>query len=355
MKKEQIIHNTNQAAGKPAAEININDSDQNNLNGLRTVTMNSLLDQTFAPRPPVIDGILYSGTYIFVGPPKIGKSFLMAQIAWHVANGIPLWDCLVRKGGVLYLALEDDYARLQERLSRMFGETGTDSLFLTIRAGTLAGGLVHELEQFLKEHNDTRLIIIDTLQRIREVTSEQFSYSSDYEVMSMLKEISDRYRISILVVHHTRKMDAKDSFEMISGTNGIFGAADGAFVLQKKRRIDPEAILEITGRDQPDAKLKIEFDVDRCTWSLKEKEGAVMKKLPDPVLAAVQEFVKEREFYDTPSVLYSSIETDLKQPNALTRHLNAKVNELYNEYHVLYETERTHDGRRIRLRYIEEE
>ena len=102
MKKEQII---------------INDSDQSSLSGLKTVTMNSLLDQTFAPRPPVIDGILYSGTYIFVGPPKIGKSFLMAQIAWHVANGIPLWDCLVRKGGVLYLALEDDYARLQLALS----------------------------------------------------------------------------------------------------------------------------------------------------------------------------------------------------------------------------------------------
>ena len=313
---------------------------------MKPVTLNTLLDQTFAPRPPVIDGILFA---------KTGKSFLMAQIAFHVANGVPLWECPVRKGSVLYLALEDDYARLQGRLARMFGEEGTDSLFLTIRAGTLSGGLVQELEQFIQEHKDTRLIIVDTLQKIREASTEQFSYGSDYEVMSKLKEISDKHLICILVVHHTRKMDAKDSFEMISGTNGIFGAADGACVLQKKRRIDSEAVLEITGRDQPDAKLKIEFDPDRCIWSLTEKEGAVLQKFPDPVLTAVHELVKEQEFYDTPSVLFSSIKTDLKQPNALTRHLNAKVSELYNEYHVLYQSERTHEGRRIRLKYIEEE
>ena len=322
---------------------------------IKAVTMNGLLDQTFEPRPPVIDTLLYCGTYIFVGPPKIGKSFLMAQIAWHVANGIPLWDCPVRKGEVLYLALEDDYARLQGRLSRMFGEEGTDNLLLSIRAGTLTGGLMTELEQFMREHPNTRLIIVDTLQKIRETSGEQFSYGSDYEVMSKLKEFSDRHRICILVVHHTRKMDAKDSFEMISGTNGIFGAADGAFVLQKKRRTDAEAVLEITGRDQPDAKLTIEFDLERCIWKFKEKEGLIIKKMPDPILKAVQEFVKEQAFYDTPSVLFSKIDTGLKQPNALTRHLNARVSELFHEYHVLYQTDRVHDGRRIRLEYLNEE
>ena len=322
---------------------------------METVTMNHLLDHTFLPRPPVIYSLLYCGTYIFVGPPKIGKSFLMAQIAWHVANGIPLWGCPTRKGEVLYLALEDDFARLQGRLTRMFGEEGTDKLLLSIRAGTLTGGLMPELEQFMLEHQDTRLIIVDTLQKIREVSGEQYNYGSDYEVMSKLKEFSDRHRICILAVHHTRKMDARDSFEMISGTNGIFGAADGAFVLQKKRRTDPEAVLEITGRDQPDAKLTIEFDLERCLWKLKEKEGAVLKKMPDPILKAVQEFVKDQAFNDAPSILFSKIDTGLKQPNALTRHLNANVNELFNEYHVLYQSDRVHGGRRIRLEYLKEE
>lgn len=333
--------------------------DENNLcssaGQMEPITMNHLLDHTFAPRPPLIETLLYSGTYIFVGPPKTGKSFLMAQIAWHVAKGIPLWDYPVREGAVLYLALEDDFARLQGRLSKMFGEEGSDQLFMSIHAGTLSGGLIPQMEQFIQEHPDTRLIIMDTLQKIREMTGEQFSYSSDYEVMSKLKDFSDQHRICNLVVHHTRKMDARDSFDMISGTNGIFGAADGAFVLQKKKRTEPEAVLEITGRDQPDAKLTIVFDNERCIWQLKEKEGVVIKKRPDPILVAVQEYVREQDFYDAPSVLFSAIETGLKQPNALTRHLNARVSELFNDYHVLYESDRIHGGRRIRLHYMKEE
>lgn len=318
------------------------------------VTMNELLDQTFQPRPPIIEGLLYCGTYIFVGPPKIGKSFLMAQIAFHVAKGLELWECPVRKGAVLYLALEDDYARLQGRLSKMFAEEGTDNLFLTIKAQTLANGLISEMEKFLKEHPETNLIIVDTLQKIRELQGEQYSYGSDYEVISQLKRFSDKHRICILVVHHTRKMEARDSFEMISGTNGIFGSADGAFVLQKKTRTDPQAELEITGRDQPDAKLKLKFDQEKCLWLLEEREGTVREKIADPVLVLISELVNKEQWTGSPSELFEQIHTTFKQPNALTRHLNAKVNELYQEYGIQYEQERTHEGRKIHLIFVGE-
>ena len=95
---------------------------------LPTMTMSQLYDTVYESRLPVIDGLLYPGTYLFVGAPKVGKSFLMAQIAYHVSAGQPLWNYSVRAGTVLYLALEDDYRRLQERLSRMFGVEGTDAL-----------------------------------------------------------------------------------------------------------------------------------------------------------------------------------------------------------------------------------
>lgn len=97
---------------------------------LNAISMTELYDTVYPPRVPVIDGLLYGGTYLFVGSPKIGKSFFMAQLAYHVASGCPLWDYPVRQGTVLYLALEDDYARLQRRLSVMFGVDSTDRLFL---------------------------------------------------------------------------------------------------------------------------------------------------------------------------------------------------------------------------------
>ena len=83
---------------------------------LKDVTLDELLDTVYPPKTPVIEGLLYAGTYLFVGAPKIGKSFLMAQLGIHVSKGIELWDYKVHKGEVLYLALEDDYARVERRI-----------------------------------------------------------------------------------------------------------------------------------------------------------------------------------------------------------------------------------------------
>ena len=128
---------------------------------LHTVSMNDLYETVFQSRPPVIDGLLYSGTYLFAGAPKVGKSFFMAQLAYHISTGQKLWDYDVHQGTVLYLALEDDYQRLQERMSRMFGVEGTDSLHFAVYAKQLGAGLDEQLEKFIRDHPDTRLIIID--------------------------------------------------------------------------------------------------------------------------------------------------------------------------------------------------
>ena len=47
---------------------------------LPTVSMNDLYQNVYQSRPPGIDGLLYPGTYLFAGAPKVGKSFLMAQL-----------------------------------------------------------------------------------------------------------------------------------------------------------------------------------------------------------------------------------------------------------------------------------
>lgn len=151
---------------------------------LPTMTMSQLYDTVYESRLPIIDGLLYPGTYQFVGVPKVGKSFLMAQIAYHVSTGQPLWNYPVHAGTVLYLALEDDYRRLQERLPRMFGVEGTDSLHFATCAKQLGAGLHEQLIRFVSEHQDTRLIIIDTLQKIGEAGGDKFSYANDYEVIS---------------------------------------------------------------------------------------------------------------------------------------------------------------------------
>ena len=71
---------------------------------LNTISMDELYDTVYNSKPPIIEGLLYSGTYLFVGAPKLGKSFLMAQFAYHVSTGTDLWNYPVHKGTVLYYA-----------------------------------------------------------------------------------------------------------------------------------------------------------------------------------------------------------------------------------------------------------
>ena len=128
----------------------------NNPYYLPTKSMTNLYDEVYPPKTPIIENLLYSGTYLFVGAPKVGKSFFMAQIAYHISKGIDVWGYKVNKGTVLYLALEDDYARLQRRLYTMFGESENDNLYLATTSHQLNDGLDKQLEYFIETHKDTR-------------------------------------------------------------------------------------------------------------------------------------------------------------------------------------------------------
>ena len=172
---------------------------------LHTVSMNELYETVYQSRSPVIDGLLYSGAYILAGAPKIGKSFLVAQLAYHVSTGQRLWGYEVHQGTVLYLALEDDFQRIQSRMFMMYGVNDTPNLHFATAAGKIGNGLDEQLKNFVQEHPDTNLIIIDTMQKIREVGGEAYSYVSDYEIIGRIKQFADQHGICVLTVHHTRK------------------------------------------------------------------------------------------------------------------------------------------------------
>lgn len=322
---------------------------------LHTVTMTELYDTVYQSPAPVVENLLYSGTYLFVGAPKVGKSFFMAQLAYHVSKGLALWDYPVHQGDVLYLALEDDYARLQKRLARMFGTEENDRLHFAIQSKQLHNGLEEQIEVYIKEHPGLRLIIFDTLQKIRELGGDKFSYANDYEIITALKRISDQYQICMLVVHHTRKQGAEDCFDTISGTNGLLGAADGAFVLQKDKRTENKALLDVAGRDQQDQRLHLSFNHERCVWELERTETELWKEPPDPILMAVANLLttNRKEWTGTASELSSLLVNVDIPPNALTRRLNVGASRLLSEHSILYENSWNHAGRQVKITLME--
>ena len=154
----------------------------------------------------------------------------------------------------------------------------------------------------------------------------------------------------MLIVHHTRKQPSSDKFDMISGTNGLLGAADGAFVLSKKTRTANEATLDITGRDQQDTRLNLTKDPAKLIWMLESAETELWKQPPEPLLEKISRLLPELKdnWTGTPTELCQAIGVDTK-PNALTQKLNINAGRLYDEYGIKYENKRTHDGRRITL------
>ena len=315
---------------------------------MKTVTMQELYQDIYSKKPPVIEGLLYQGTYLFVGSPKIGKSFFMAQLAYHVSTGTPLWDYPVKKGTVLYLALEDDYRRLQERMYRMFGTDSTENLYFSVSSKPLGNGLTDQLSGFIREHPDTTLVIIDTLQKIREVDSDSYSYAKDYEIINQLKQFSDSWGICLLLVHHTRKQKASDNFDMISGTNGLLGCADGAFMLYKETRTSNKATLEISGRDQRDQKIHLIRDEEKLCWNFEKAETELWKEPPEPLLECIANLVTEENptWQGTATELIEKLGLDMK-PNVVSLKLNVNAGRLMNDYSIRYTNKRNHSGRMI--------
>lgn len=317
---------------------------------LKTVSMNELFNTQYQSKRPLIDGLLYPGTYIFAGAPKLGKSFLMVQIAYHISAGKPLWGFPARKSTVLYLALEDDYRRLQERLYRMFGTDSTENLFFSVSAGQLGKGLDEQLARFVVEHPDTKLIIIDTLQKVREVGGDNYSYANDYQIMARLKSFADAHGICLLLVHHTRKQTADDRFDMISGTSGLLGAADGGFLLYKEKRTSNAATLEVSGRDQQDQKLYLLRNTETLLWDLQRAETELWKEPPEPLLDEIAKLVmKDLSFWEGSATELVSLLTVEIPINSISKKLNVLSGRLYAEHGIYFKNDRRHDGRMIIL------
>ena len=126
---------------------------------------------------------------------------------------------------------------------------------------------------------------------------------------------------------------------------------DGAFIMQKKRRTDNTALLDIVGRDQPDQELTLEFNRERCVWEFQGAETELWKLPPDPLLEAVAKVLtpEQPEWSGTPTELLERLPGVGIQANILTRKLNVSADRLYNDYGIRYESRRTHEGRVVKL------
>ena len=273
---------------------------------LQTIDADTLQSTAYEPVSFVVDDLLPLGLHLLAGAPKIGKSWLALWLCLCAAQGKPLWTFATHPCEVLYLCLEDSFQRIQSRLFDLT-EDAPPTLRFAVMSQQLHNGLVEQIEQFLKEHPQTRLIVIDTLQMIRGAGYDN-TYANDYRDLSALKRITDAHGIAILLIHHLRKELADDVFSRISGTTAISGAVDSSFTLIEDKRGSGKATLSCIGRDIEYRELTLERNVENV-WELVSDSRMQPELLGGRIVILLSELMRDRaEFIGTPTELSAQID-----------------------------------------------
>ena len=236
--------------------------------------LNSLVAETFEPINWAVEGMLPEGCILFAGRPKLGKSWFVLQLALAVASGENAFgDFPVHRGDILYLALEDTRRRLQSRVKRLLDDAPLPSGFkMAIEWPRIDEGGAEQLEAWLKRYPETRMVIVDTFQKIK----SRRNASADFETLSRLTQIAHKFNICLLVVHHTRKTDAEDPFDTVSGATSTASLADAMLVL-RRARCSQDAELHITGRDIEESRKALRFDTQDMNWQVLGDADVVWK------------------------------------------------------------------------------
>jgi AAA domain len=241
------------------------------------VTAEVLRTKQFPAPQIILPGLICEGVTILASKPKVGKSWLALDVCIATAaNRFTLGSLKPKTGDVLYLALEDSQRRLQRRVDRILSavsEAWPARLTMATEWRRVDEGGLDDIREWCDGVTEPKLIVIDTLAKIRPAKgSNKAAYDVDYDVIAGLHKIANGRGIAILIIHHTRKMEADDAFDTVSGTLGLTGAADTILVLDKRAGA---VTLHARGRDIEESETALEFNKETCRWTILGAAGEV--------------------------------------------------------------------------------
>lgn len=247
-------------------EFNV--QDKTKVKELVTFTARELQLKELPPIIYYVENLLSQGLSIICSAPKIGKSWLALHLCLCITQGLSFLGFKTKRASCLYLALEDSESRLKDRLNKLLkGRNAPINFYYSITSEDINTGLINQLNDFIQKYPDIKVIIIDTLQKVRASVKNNNVYGQDYKELGTIKSFADKNGLCIILIHHVRKgIDNGDVFEKVSGTNAISGAADTTLLLTKKNRSDECTILSVTGRDIEENHYILKFNKETCIW-----------------------------------------------------------------------------------------
>lgn len=259
-------------------------------------SVKEIMNMKFANTSWYIHKLFTNGVNLLCGASKSGKSWFVQQLCLAIASGDEFLDAGSTRAECWYMAMEDDEELSQVRLKKMLqGGNVPDGFYISYEIYPMdkisndRPTLTEYLEANLRRNPKIKIIVIDTFQKIRSsALYGEGMFAHDYRDISTFKQLAEKYKVCIIIVHHLNKMRDKDAdgdpFSKINGTNGLMASADCIFLLNRKRGEDT-ATLTFTGR-------KIGED----SWSIRQNQTNMKWQ---KIGTAEEEKVKrEKEEYD---------------------------------------------------------
>jgi hypothetical protein len=329
---------------------------------LKAYAAASLYGQRLQQLPLIVQGMVPVGLTVFAGAPKRGKSWMALRMALDVAAGKPFLGNATLRGDVLYLDLESRQYRVQARLSQLIQGPAPEGLSIAHDSDTLDGNLLWQLEQWAAGTRQPRLVIIDTLGRVKGKREHgENAYESDTRIFGQLQKFAHEHKLAVLCVHHLRKAkDGDDWYERISGSMGLTGVADAVLGLSGKRG-EETSTLNISGRDFDERELLVRLD--QGNWSLLSEDSEKYQEDIDYTgsrfLQGIVLMMSTRpEWQGTPSDLFAGVIDTLEEPVEISRAAEAGKlltrfsQRLYDDMGILVNTRKTNGRRLIVLRNV---
>ena len=230
--------------------------------------MLDLMQREIPPLKYAIRPILPEGFVCIAGRPKAMKSWTMLKIAYAVVNGVEFMGHLTEQGDVLYLALEDSKRRIKDRVIKM-GEDKSKhpTILLADEIPYLGFGFEESIERWIDDSENPRLIIIDTLARIkpRQGKKSGTAYDLDNELLNKLQTIAIQKNITIAFVTHLSKQSTDYSWDRIQGSVGMQGMTDAMWLIDRGETAKNASITG-RGRDIQDFEYAVKWNEDKFQY-----------------------------------------------------------------------------------------
>jgi RecA-family ATPase len=252
----------------------------------------------YQPIEWVVDGLIGPGVTFITGKSKIGKSFKALQIANAVETGGTFLGLKCAKGSVLHYSLEDGRRRNQSRWKTM-GIQPSEAMYQfrdrKPKIPLLTLGLEEEIEDWIKNTPDAKLVIIDPYVKVKKTIGgyKLNAYENDNFNLQNIYTLANKYNIAIVFLHHTKKKSEDDVFDEMSGSAGIQSNCDSMIVLSSNRRIGQNVVLSCIPKDAEQKEFEIALNA-KCIWEYVGKPGEANRtKLQKTILAAVKKLNKK--------------------------------------------------------------